>query len=301
VRLTDALSPLFGTSRKLTICSAYQDPSQGPFVYLDTRVALDDIVGTTANVDPQWLGVNAATAAARAADLKGAVFALSLSLVFLGTSWDGYGLINETGLQLAVKKSQTTSEPGATFTLLDSMSAVIGESSLEIDTTFSYTASISLPNISVFGVSLGSFNETVVSFSDHLDLTVKYSVTDWQNDGLDFFAKVDVVVLGLHIQDQLSLDVNIQNVSQLPGAIESFIEDKVVSYLEDLLNPVHDLELAVQKLEDEFNTAEHDMIAALSEAGHVRESTPQPLSQLSSIVLTRQTHKYRNSRTSPTR
>jgi hypothetical protein len=202
-------------------------------VYLDTTVALNDIVGTTADVEPQWLRVNAATAAARAADLKGAVFALSLSLVFLGTKWDGYGLINERGLQLAVKESQNSSEPGATSTMSDSITVVIGESSLEIDTAFSCTASLDLPNISAFGVSLGSFSGTVVSFSDALGLTVTYSVTDWQNDGLDFFVKVDVDVLGLDINDQLNLDVSIQNVSQLPGAIESFIKDKVVSFLEE--------------------------------------------------------------------
>jgi hypothetical protein len=262
------------------ICSAYQDSSQGPFVYLDTTVAIDDIVGTTATVDPQWLGINAATADARAADLKGAVFALSLSLNFIGTKWDGYGLLNKTGLKLVVKESQSSRQDGVTFTITDSTSVVIGDSSLELDATYSYMASLEFPNVSVLGVSLGSFSVTPVSSSAALGLTVTYRVTDWQNDALDFYINISADVLGLSIDDHLTLDVTIQDVSQLSGAVESFIKDKVVSFLEDKLNPLNDLEAAVQALTGDFNTVEQDVMAALSEAGHVRELKPGSFFQL---------------------
>lgn len=75
--------------------------------------------------------------------------------------------------------------------------------------------------------------------------------------------------MDIDIHGQLDLDVSIKNVEQLPNAIESFIEDKVVQSLEDKLSPLHAIEDATHALINDFNTVEHDVMAALSEAGHV--------------------------------
>ena len=51
---------------------------------------------------PAWTGVTTATDP----NLKGAVFALSASMIFLGAELDVYGVINLSGLQLSVTQAK---------------------------------------------------------------------------------------------------------------------------------------------------------------------------------------------------
>ena len=85
-------------------------------------------------------------------------------------------------------------------------------------------------------------------------------------------------VLGLRIKEQLDLDITITKLEQLPGAIERFVVDKVVDYLEDkIAGPIIALgkeiykaaNEAVAALVDGFNVLGSNIISLLSDAGHV--------------------------------
>jgi hypothetical protein len=194
---------------------------------------------------------------------------LSATLNFLGAGLDVYGVINDSGLVLTVTAAKNTTVPGVEFSLSDTYNITINQDRFTTETKFTFQFGLNLPNIEVWGVSLGSFDVSAVSFTDDLLLTATYNITEWQNDELDFFVGVDLDVLGFDIQEHLDLDASVSNIIQLPNAIESFIVDKVVDYLEAQLNPLEDFEKGFQALAGAFNVFGEDAINVLSEAGHV--------------------------------
>jgi len=139
---------------------------------------------------PKWLGVTSANDP----NLTGAVFALTSAFVFLGTELNVYGVINTEGLQLTVADSSTDSSvPGTSFSISEALSIIINSSNIVTSTTFKYTFSLDLPDIELAGISLGSFDGTMVELNDALGLTVDYGESDWKTDGIDFYVMVSVI------------------------------------------------------------------------------------------------------------
>jgi hypothetical protein len=151
--------------------------TKGPFVFLDTTIP-----GTP----PPWNGVPAADDP----KFKGAVFAMSASLVFLGINVDVYGLINTQGLQLIVSEDERFSIPGLDFSVHEKFAITIDDTTLALDTNFIYNFGFDVPDINIGGISLGSVGHASVNLNNDLSLTVTYSITGWKNDGLLFFARV---------------------------------------------------------------------------------------------------------------
>ena len=195
---------------------------------------------------------------------------MSASLVFLDTDIDVYGVINDSGLELAVVETRNSDVPGVDFSLSDSFAITLNETEFTADTKFTFSFSLNLDRYSVTGINLGSYDGTSVKFINDLSLTATYSITDWHDDGLNFFANVDVNVLGFDIGGQVTLDASITNISQLPNRIESWIEDEVVSDLKDAVNPLKnkDLEKLLDELKNIFNLWGSDIMNVLFAAGH---------------------------------
>lgn len=248
--------------------SAFHGIGNGPFVFLDTTVT--DIVSGNAGPPAGVTNINDPK-------LKGAVFAMSATLDFLGAQLDAFGLINDSGLQLSITDSENLGVPGVDFSLSETFALTINASQFIAKTNFTYSFGLSLSRFSVAGVSLGSYDGSLVNFTDDLSLAVTYSGSDWENDGLDFSAGVNVEdVLGTSVGGRVDLDASYTNLSQLPGAIESYVEDQVYDWLKDQLNPFKDpgkdlenLEKLAELLRDGFNLFGHELMNMFSEAGHV--------------------------------
>lgn len=205
---------------------AYKTDAYGPFVYLDTTVK--DI--SSGNFGPpKWLGVTTKDDP----NLKGAMFALSATLIFLGAELDIYGVVSTSGLQLIVASSNGLDTSNISFHVRDTFSITINDVHFVAGSTFHFDLSLHIPSINVGGIELGAIDGTVVTLDDELSLTVNYAEADWHNDGIIFYVWVRADVLGLTLNDQLQLDVTITSLEQLPDAIEKFVEDKVIDYLKD--------------------------------------------------------------------
>jgi hypothetical protein len=151
--------------------------TQGPFVFVDTTIP---------GSPPPWTGVPAADDPA----FKGAVFAMSGSLVFIGISVDVYGLVNLQGLQLIVSADEKFSIPGVDFSVDEQFGITIDSSQLQLTANYEYSFGFDTPDISIAGISLGSFGHVSVDLENNMSLTVRYNITGWENDGLIFFVNV---------------------------------------------------------------------------------------------------------------
>jgi hypothetical protein len=151
--------------------------TQGPFVFVDTTIP-----GTP----PPWTGVPPADDPT----FKGAVFAMSGSLVFIGISVDVYGLINLQGLQLIVAEEQKFNVPGVNFTVDEQFGITIDSSQIQLTAAYEYSFGFDTPDISIAGISLGSFGNVSVDLADNMSLTVLYTTSGWENDGLIFVVNV---------------------------------------------------------------------------------------------------------------
>lgn len=215
------------------------------------------------------MGVSSATAAS----LKGAIFALSASVNILGQHLDVWGVISDQGLDLIIHEDDSTSLPSVgKFRLTESFHMTITKAAFEADAQFHFEFDLEIPDIVFLGIDLGSYSGALVTMDDSLDLKVDYAESQWENDGMDFTAGVDVNVVGVDVSGAVHFDVTIKDLEQIPSAIEHYVEDQVVEELEEkILGPLED---AVNWMKDEFNVAEYDVINAMSEAGHVSSCLP---------------------------
>jgi hypothetical protein len=127
-------------------------------VYLDSTIK-DITSGDLGH--PKWMGVTSADDP----NLAGAIIALSSTLLFLGAELDVYGVVNTKGLQLTVTETKGLSVPDINFTVSDSFSITIGDAHLIAGTTYELNSSLDLPDIEIGGISLGSFDGTVVELT----------------------------------------------------------------------------------------------------------------------------------------
>lgn len=120
-------------------------------------------------------------------------------MTFLGTSLGVYGVINITeGLILVVEESESLlSVPGTSFRMTETLTIVINPNHFRAGTEYDFKFGLNLPNISILGVSLGSFDGTAVELDGDFVLTVTYSPSGWQHDGVDFFVMVCSLILHL--------------------------------------------------------------------------------------------------------
>jgi len=176
-----------------------------------------------------------------------------------------------------VHSSENLGYPGTKFQLTEDFDISINAQQLSAGTGFEFQFGLQLPDISVFGISLGSFDGTLVDLKDKIQVTVQYNETNWEDDNLDFYVAINADILGLDLKEHLDLDITIQSISQLPGAIESFVTDQVVHYLEDKIaapfealwnDAVAAANEAAAALKDEWNTISSDVVGLLTEAGH---------------------------------
>ena len=122
--------------------SAFHGIGNGPFVFLDTTVT--DIVSGNAGPPAGVTNINDPK-------LKGAVFAMSATLDFLGAQLDAFGLINDSGLQLSITDSENLGVPGVDFSLSETFALTINASQFIAKTNFTYSFGLGLSRFSVAG------------------------------------------------------------------------------------------------------------------------------------------------------
>lgn len=164
--------------------SAYQSTTAGPFLYIDTTA----ITGNTLTAPTGFKTVDDPA-------LAGIAFALSASLVFLDSELDVYGLIDpnhdDPRLLLNVIDAKHANIAGdVSFSFTKAFSMAINKDSFVLDTSFSLSFGLDISDVKIGSLDLGSYNGTVVKVEDDLSLTVTYSGTNWEQDGIEFKAGV---------------------------------------------------------------------------------------------------------------
>jgi hypothetical protein len=168
-----------------SLCSAMDNMDIGPFIFLDTTVK--DIISNDEG-PPPWLGVTAAGDPL----LKGVIFALSANVLFLGTKLAVYGVIDVTkGLKLVIDENEPLpSVPGTTFNFTETITMIINADQFEASTKYELSFGLDIPDIEIFGISLGSYNGIAVDLKDDFMLTVTYGTAQ---DKVDFFVVVRAI------------------------------------------------------------------------------------------------------------
>jgi hypothetical protein len=249
--------------------TSFSSDASGPFIYLNTTLKGDFKA-------PDDLGVTDEAMLAT----RGSPFYLTGKLVFLGVGFGIYGRINgdKPGLDLIVRRPDKLNIPG-----LNVRSEFITTIHMDLETfslrnQWSLHVDIDVGSLDVLGLGLGSLSIPAFDVACATTYLVRYSGTNWMNDGLVFEVEVSaqIPLLKLDIHATIPIPLTFQSFSDLPGLIEDFFKDIIASEIKNMFNifgqgleKAKEAAIATARILNEgFNIAKDEIVSAFVGAFH---------------------------------